>query len=174
MLEKTFFYILSATLLISCNKIKEKSESLIVKIADDLNEPIVEEKIITELYPELGEEQYEFQNINGIQLQYLAGFYEYYFKYSCDIKLVSDFICHMMVESFNEVEPDSSCTLTTTPTLIETNLTSQTLEELSFFFEYEDLEQYEILETTKTPFRHTLIIDKKSQIIYHRIEEFKE
>lgn len=174
-MHKTTSTLLILTLLFcSCDRIKERGKRYLGAVVKELKEPVLISRQIFILYPELRNEEFNVQHLNGLQAEYLPYFNEYYFKYTGNQEKVLNFICGLKVDSYTDIVPDT-CLLGNSKVLEDKRgLSEKMLKKLDFYFAYERLDDYQIYQTIKTPFEHILIIDQNSDNIYHKIKEFRE
>ena len=174
---KIFFYILCVCL-VSCNGIKNTKDKIIKKTVDVLREPIIEDYSLFDKFPDFKRDEFEIDNVKGIKCEYVPFFYKYYFKYSGNRELIQSYISNIQCH-YTEIIPDTAFIKSDFACFekkIQNGITKYEIEKANFFFEYKEtnFNELEFYTCVKTPEKHFVIFDKKNNLIYQMIENFRE
>lgn len=121
--------------------------------------------------------EYNITKVKGIKCDYIGLFYKYYFRYSGDRELIKQYISNIQCR-YTEIVPDTTF-IETTPAYFEQEtqrITKYEYEKAKFFYSYKekDLKDLKFYTCIKTPEKHFIIFDLKSNLIYHMIGNFRE
>ncbi|HEX5168036.1 MAG TPA: hypothetical protein VFW11_02600 [Cyclobacteriaceae bacterium] len=109
-------------------------------------------------------------DVTGIKVKYLSGRECRYFEYDAEKSLVIRTISQLPFTPYSKYS-DTLCRKINDEDLTRLRRTiSSTEYENSSSFWNNDSETVDVYECIKSPFRHTLVIDRKSNHILHRIE----
>jgi len=134
------------------------------------NEAVVFETSMRDTLPEKVLHRLGLGDQTGIKIQYRNGHYASYFDYQANSK---DLLQAISCLPFSKYATRADATYHSfSVTELETlkHLISATELEGASFFWSADLSEYEMYEALKPPFRHTLLINKNSDRVLHRIE----
>lgn len=170
-------YTLASILLISCNEIKSTKNNIKDKLIDELSRPSTKKISLFDIFPKLKNDEYQVTDIEGLQCDYLVFFYKYYFKYSGNRERITEYISNIQCH-YSEIVPDTAL-IKSDPTSFEKEtraMTKYEYDKAQFFFKYKetDVKYLEFYTCIKTPEKHYIVFDTKSNIIYHMIENFRE
>ena len=167
--RKNYFFLVLILAFFSCKKIESKAK----KIANHTLEKVFPVKtpkkfLIKHLVKDF-ENDNSIKEIEGIQVEDL--FYKEYFVYTGDRERVIDGINKIVSEN----EYNSNCVLTTKEDLYKNVIASEEKNKFtSFFWKFEQLKNYDVYTCVKGLNQHYIIFDKKSDTIYHRVEEIRD
>lgn len=108
--------------------------------------------------------------VTGIKLKYLSGLESQYFAYHADKRLVIRAISQLKFTPYGKYS-DTICRKINPGelTTMKQSISKSEYESSSFFWDA-DAEKFDLYECIKSPYKHTLLIDPKSNRVLHRIE----
>jgi hypothetical protein len=109
-------------------------------------------------------------NISGLKIKDLQGHDVRYFDYETDTKILLTALSEAPFDR-NTILSDTLCRKLSLPELRLSMNTMSSLEtESASFFWTIDPSQYDIYECIKSPFKHNILVHKKSRKVLHRVE----
>jgi hypothetical protein len=177
-------YFVLTTLLFSCNRLEDKAKQLGDKAKSKGKQLI--DTAINKVLPDQSPDTFsirsivkDFQNdksiteIKGIQTDQNF-FYVEYCVYTGKKTRVLKGVNAIEPKKVNDYTSDDKCYLVTQQTFYNDIAPDEKNKETTFFWNFERLKNYEIYTCIKAPLRHYIIFDKKSDTVYHRIEELRD
>lgn len=108
--------------------------------------------------------------VMGIKIKYLSGHERQYFVYEADERSVIRVISQLKFTPYGKYS-DTICRKINPGelTTMKQSISKSEYESSSFFWDV-DAEKFDLYECIKSPYKHTLLIDPKSNRVLHRIE----
>jgi hypothetical protein len=140
----------------------------ILEVTSNVVPPMILATALEDTLPSSAVEAMDVRGVTGLKIQYYSGLFTSYFEYDIDKGL--------LLKTISELPFTHSASLADTLCReIAVTEMAQPWEDLSMTksdFTLPDLQNKEthIFECLKPPYRHTLVLTKKSNRIHHRIE----
>jgi hypothetical protein len=177
------YFTLIASLL-ACNRLDDKAKKLTDKAVSKSKQLI--DTAINKILPDQQPDSFsirsivkDFQNdksiteIKGIQTD-IDFFYIEYCVYTGQKKRILRGVNKIIPKKVNDYTSDDECHSVTAQTFYHDIVPDEKNRETAFFWNFENLKEYEIYTCIKAPLRHYIIFDKRSDTVYHRIEELRD
>ncbi len=162
------FPILLAISALSCNRIQPSDPDK--SIAYNEAEPVVFSTSLADTLSQKAFDELNVGEVSGIKVKYLSGHENRYFEYVAEKQLVLRVISHLPFTKYS-VFSDTNCRRISFNDLNTVReKISETEYENSLSFWNADPGSIEVYECIKSPLRHTLLFDSKSNHVTHRIE----
>jgi hypothetical protein len=125
---------------------------------------------LSDSLPQEALDEMKLGDVTGIKLKYLDGHDNRYFEYIADKQSVISAISKLPFSKFSSLS-DSRCRKITQEELLSLrqDVPSTEFESAAFFWNSAN-NKTEIYECIKSPYRHTLLFNPDSDVIFHRIE----
>lgn len=132
--------------------------------------PLVGKTALEDTLPEEVIRELGIGQVNGVKLQYGASRYASYYAYNADPDKVIATLARLPFTRY-AVVADTTCYKSSFEVLAEMQqgLSDVELESSAFFWNASH-EEFEVYECLKTPVRHTLLVNRRLGMVYHRIE----
>jgi hypothetical protein len=110
------------------------------------------------------------QDVEGIKVKYPTGKYACYFEYTADPEVLLDAISSQPFSKYTLLA-DTRCRAISFDQLkqLKTSVSDFEFENSTTFWTVEEKE-FEVYECLKSPLKHTILIDRKSNKVLHRVE----
>lgn len=133
------------------------------------NAPIV---LATSLADTLGQTTFQklhIRDVEGIKVKYPSGNYASYFEYEAERNTVLHVISNQPFARYAQLADTRARKISADELkLVQSTVTGLEFESTSFWSVNPD--EYEVYECLKSPMKHTVLVNKKSNKILHRIE----
>lgn len=108
--------------------------------------------------------------VTGIKIKYLSGHERQYFVYDADERSVIRALSQLKFTPYGKYS-DTICRKINPGelTTMKQSISTAEYENSSFFWDV-DAEKFDLYECIKSPYKHTLLVDPKSNRVLHRIE----
>jgi hypothetical protein len=134
------------------------------------DEPTVLEVSLFDTMPSRAVQAFGIEDVRGVKIELPNGAYASYFRYEANPSDVLQAIASLPFPLYAERADTLCLPLTSREIELLKNLASEREKKEASFFWSADLSEYDLFESLKPPFRHTLMINKKTNQILHRIE----
>ena len=142
----------------------------VLEVKLDYIPPLVLSTSVQDSLPAKVVKNLKLDGLTGLRYKYVTGLYSSYFEYYADPTLLFETLSDLPF-SINGGMADTRCQPTTFHEfdLLRQNLTLAEYESESFFWDM-DRSEVEIFECLKPPFRHTILVTKRTNRIFHRVQ----
>ena len=134
-------------------------------------EPITEQEFFEVMFRETTPNPNFIENFQGVEFDVL-GYKEYYLRYEVnDIQELLDFISSMPAGSFNDIQT-TKCSINygSGEKKFYSDVKFIDLDSL-YFWHPEEISEKEFYDCYRTPWGHTILEDKNSNVVYHVVIE---
>lgn len=170
---KKYLYLFPLVLIasaFSCSTPPPHAESTSNTLQSQFNEPAIFYTSLADSLSVKAMETLKLSDVTGIKVKYLNGTESRYFEYTAEKQSAIRAVSQLPFTKYCTVS-DTHCRRISIDDIVSTRQTiSATEYEHSAFFWNADPTRVEVYECIKSPFRHTLLIDSKSNHVIHRIE----
>lgn len=132
--------------------------------------PLIVRTELADTLPAKAIQKLKLKNVQGIKIKYPTGQHVSYFDYNADRNTVLDAISTLPFSKYSPLA-DTTCRKVSVEAIeqMKSMITEEERESGSLFWQA-SFDEFELYECLKAPFRHTLLIGKKTNRIIHRIE----
>jgi|GEM_PF-2178476 len=170
-MKHTIFPLLLLLAAVACQKpilepnAKERFAEIVRSSAPLVSKTTLEDTLPAEALRTMGIGQ-----INGVKLQYGNNHSTSYYAYHADPDALIATLSRLPFTKYAAIA-DTTCYKTSFEVLtqLQQNLSDIELRNSAFFWNASH-EEFEIYECLKTPIRHTVLISRRSGLVYHRVE----
>jgi len=153
--------------LFACTKPKSRE---VITVWNEKNHPIISKTSVFDTIRVNAIRSLDIREVNGVSAQYHSGKKVSYFEYDTDASKLLTFIACLPFKTDNTLS-DTTCRLQSFDfSLSEKKFLSQEELTAASFFWNIDPRDYRYYECLKAPERHTLLINKQTGRVLHRIE----
>jgi hypothetical protein len=111
------------------------------------------------------------KELNGVQMD-IYSLYVEYCVYTGKKERVLKGVNKIKAKKVGDISSDSECgTIDENDFFSNIALPEEMNRHNAFFWKFKQLKKYDVYTCTKAPLRHYIIFDRKSDTVYHRIEE---
>ena len=148
----------------------KKSDQYGALSTHDFMPPLIVRTALADSLPPQAIKKLQLENIQGIKVKYATGRYVCYFDYDADRSSLLDTIARLPFSKFTPLA-DTTCRRIPIESIeLMRAMVSPEERETGNSFWHADIDEFEVYECIKAPFRHTLLIGKKTTRVIHRIE----
>jgi hypothetical protein len=136
----------------------------------DLLPPLVVRTALADTLPERAIRNLGLENVQGIKVKYATGRYTSYFDYEADRRILLDTIGTLPFYT-NARVADTLCRRIPNESIeLMKSFVSAEEQETGNMFWDADVDEFDVYECFKAPFKHTLLIARGTSRVIHRIE----
>lgn len=136
----------------------------------ELLPPLVVRTALADTLPDRAMQNLRLENVQGIKVKYATGRYTSYFDYEADRSTVLSTIGKLPFSKHAQLA-DTTCRRIPNESIeLMKSIVSAEEQETGTLFWDADVNEFDVYECFKAPFRHTLLIGKKTTRVIHRIE----